>query len=200
MLRGYLGYLRGLRWPALALLVAGLAALVLIVSTTQAAPPRQAGGPAVPATAGGTGSATPNDVNRVAKQLYCPVCPNTPLNVCQTQACSDWRELIRQKLAAGASDQEIVDYFVAQYGERVLAAPPPQGFNLLIWIIPVAALAAGLAALAVILRSWSSRRQRAGVVAAGTERHAPGPGMPTAELPADYVARIERELQGIRGG
>src|SRR5512144_1119893 len=92
------------RRPLLALLLAGLAAAAVFVGTTQAAPPKQSGGPASPSQ---PANATPNDVNRVAKLLYCPVCPNTPLNVCETQSCRDWRELIRTKLAGGASDQQI---------------------------------------------------------------------------------------------
>ena len=49
---------------------------------------------------------TPSDdeVNAIAKQLFCPVCENTPLDVCPTQACAQWRELIREKLAAGWSE------------------------------------------------------------------------------------------------
>ena len=65
-----------------------------------------------------------DDVNRVAKQMFCPVCENTPLDVCPTQACSEWRGLIREKLAAGWTDEQIKNYFVAQYGDRVLAEPP----------------------------------------------------------------------------
>lgn len=157
-------------------LIVLLAALVL-VSTSSA----QSGQP---------GDITPNDVNRVARQLYCPVCPNTPLDVCETQACKDWRELIRQKLAAGASDQEIIDYFVAQYGQRVLAQPPAKGFNLLMWIIPLAALIAGAAALVVILRAWSGGARRPAAVSA--------PEIQPNDLPAEYVARVERELQARR--
>ncbi len=167
---------RRFAWPILALLpLAVLAAVLLFARTTQAASPQQAGGP----------GATANDVNRVARQLYCPVCPNTPLNVCETQACQDWRELIRQKLDAGANDQEIIDYFVAQYGQRVLAQPQPSGFNLLVWVIPIGALLAGGGALAAVLRSWRSSRSAA-----------PPPAPSAGErLPDDYVARIERELQ-----
>jgi hypothetical protein len=46
---------------------------------------------------------TPSDdeVNAIARQLFCPICQNTPLDVCPTQACHDWRELIRQMLAQG---------------------------------------------------------------------------------------------------
>src|SRR5512135_159798 len=77
---------------------------------------------------------TPSDdeVNAIASQLYCPVCENTPLDVCPTDACHNWRELIRQMLADGKSSVEIKQYFVDHYGARVLAEPPAQGFN---WLI-----------------------------------------------------------------
>jgi cytochrome c-type biogenesis protein CcmH len=81
---------------------------------------------------------TPSDdqVNALAKEMYCPVCENTPLDVCPTQACAQWRDLIRQKMALGWSDQQIKDYFVAQYGDRVLAEPPARGLNWLVYILP----------------------------------------------------------------
>jgi len=56
--------------------------------------------------------------------------------VCPTQACAQWRATIGDKLAAGWSDQQILDYFVAQYGERVLARPSTHGLNVLVWVIP----------------------------------------------------------------
>jgi cytochrome c-type biogenesis protein CcmH len=77
-----------------------------------------------------------DDVNKIAKQLYCPVCENVPLDVCPTQACAQWRELIREQLIAGKTDQEIKQYFVDQYGDRVLAQPPAKGFNWLVYILP----------------------------------------------------------------
>ncbi|MBE3068018.1 MAG: cytochrome c-type biogenesis protein CcmH, partial [Chloroflexi bacterium] len=70
------------------------------------------------AQGGTTGYPTDDDINRVAKKLYCPVCPNTPLDVCETQACQDWRAQIHDQLAAGWTEQQVIDYFVAQYGER----------------------------------------------------------------------------------
>jgi cytochrome c-type biogenesis protein CcmH len=133
------------------------------------------------------GKVTPNDVNRIAKQLYCPVCPNTPLDVCETKACEDWRELIRQKLEAGESDREIIDYFVAQYGERVLATPPPRGFNLVGYTVPPLLLLAGVAFLAFVLRAWTRRP----APFAATDK--PGPSID--ELPAEYVERLERQLE-----
>lgn len=98
-----------------------------------------------------------NEVNAVAKNLYCPVCPNTPLDVCETKACQDWREQIRMQLAQGWTEQEILDYFVAQYGERVLAEPQRSGFTSLVWLLPVIAIGLGALAVWQILRRWQQR-------------------------------------------
>src|SRR5512139_9040 len=74
-----------------------------------------------------------DQVNAIAKQLYCPVCENTPLDVCPTLACAQWRDQIRQQLGQGWTEQQIKDYFVRQYGDRVLAAPPARGLNWLVY-------------------------------------------------------------------
>lgn len=129
------------------------------------------------------GYPTDNDVNRVAKQLYCPVCPNTPLDVCETQACKDWRAQIRDQLAEGWTDQQIIDYFVAQYGERVLAEPQRKGFTSLVWLLPVIALLLGLGIVYEILRNW--RKQKA----------APAASRPTPQIPREILEKIEREIR-----
>jgi cytochrome c-type biogenesis protein CcmH len=132
------------------------------------------------------GEPTDNDVNRVAKQLYCPVCENVPLDVCPTQACSQWRALIREKLAAGWSDQQIKDYFVSQYGDRVLATPPARGLNWLVYVLPPLALLAGAGLLASVVRSW----RRAGDDA----------GVDRSTIDDDpYVAELEAELRAREG-
>jgi hypothetical protein len=71
----------------------------------------------------------------VAKDMFCPVCENTPLDTCPTAACQDWRDEIRAQLALGKSDAEIQQYFVDRYGPSVLSAPPREGFNLIIWLL-----------------------------------------------------------------
>lgn len=125
-----------------------------------------------------------DEVNRVAKQLYCPVCENVPLDVCPTQACAQWRATIREKLAQGWTEQQIRDFFAEQYGARVLASPPATGLSVLVWILPPLAVAAG----AVIL--WRFLR--------GHTR--PAVGVPPSELPPtdEYAARLEDELKKRR--
>jgi cytochrome c-type biogenesis protein CcmH len=77
-----------------------------------------------------------DEVNVIAKELYCPVCENIPLDVCPTQACAQWRALIKEKLVDGWTREQIKQYFVDQYGDRVLAQPPARGLNWLVYILP----------------------------------------------------------------
>ena len=102
---------------------------------------------------------TDNDVNTVAKQLYCPVCPNTPLDVCETKACQDWRAQIKDQLSQGWSEEQIVAYFIEQYGERVLAEPKRGGFTSMVWMLPVIGVVFGLAVVGLVLKTW--RREHA---------------------------------------
>jgi cytochrome c-type biogenesis protein CcmH len=162
-----------------------LALLIVLAGLALTAPVRaQSGGPPEP---------TADEVNRIAKQLYCPVCPNTPLDVCETKACQDWRAQIKDQLAAGWSEQQIIDYFVAQYGERVLAEPRRGGFTSLVWLLPVVALAIGLAVVWQLVRTWRAahRLKRAGPAAAG-----PAGALP--DLSPAVLARLERELEELR--
>src|SRR3990172_10054952 len=144
-------------------------------------------GQAASAQGNGPNQPTDDQVNAVAKKLYCPVCPNTPLDVCETKACQDWRAQIRDELAAGWSEQEILDYFVAQYGERVLAEPQRRGFTSLVWILPLMAAAGGLAGVVAIVRRWKRPPRLT----------APPPVDPRglAEISPEALSRIEKELE-----
>lgn len=137
---------------------------------------------------------TDDEVNEVARELYCPVCESTPLDVCPTQACADWRELIRTKLSEGQSKEEIYEYFARQYGDGVLAAPPRRGFNLLLWFFPVVAVLVGGFFFSRLLRNLrTAGEQAAGPLVGQPEREAT---VPQPEAAAeDYINRVERELQ-----
>ena len=129
---------------------------------------------------------TPSDdqVNQIAHQLYCPVCANTPLDVCPTEACRQWRDLIRQQLAQGWTEDQIKQYFVQQYGARVLAEPPRTGINWLIYILPPLIILAGAFILFRALRAWT--KPVSASAAFGSNKDA-------AE--DEYVARLEEELK-----
>jgi len=103
-----------------------------------------------------------DDVNRVASQLYCPICDNVSLDVCPLEACQTWRDLIREQLALGWSEREITDYFVAQYGDRVLGAPPARGLNWVLYLAPPALILLGLIILLSKLRRQPQKQRTTG--------------------------------------
>jgi len=130
---------------------------------------------------------TDDEVNAIAKQLYCPVCESTPLDVCPTEACRQWRDLIRQQLADGWTEDQIKQYFVDNYGARVLAEPPRTGLNWLIYILPPVVILAGAFLLFRSLREWTKPAAASA-----------GPGEVRSETSSekdDYVARFEEELK-----
>jgi cytochrome c-type biogenesis protein CcmH len=127
---------------------------------------------------------TDDEVNRIAKQLYCPVCESTPLDVCPTEACRQWRDVIRTMLAAGKSEAEIKQYFVQQYGARVLAEPPNR---LVSYLVPAVAIFLGAFLLFRGFQIWM-KPSITGSSPDETEREA----KPVQDL---YVAKLEEELK-----
>lgn len=137
-----------------------------------------------------TPAVSDDDVNRVAKGLYCPVCENIPLDVCPTAACEQWRGVIRAKLAAGESDAAIKEYFVQAYGDRVLAEPPRTGLNWLAYILPPVVILISTVLLVRMLR----RMRRAAPSQAAAQEGA-GQTAPGQKPVDDYQARIEADLK-----
>jgi cytochrome c-type biogenesis protein CcmH len=137
---------------------------------------------------------TPSDdeVNRIAHQLYCPVCENTPLDVCPTEACRQWRDLIRQQLSQGRTEDQIKQYFVVQYGVRVLAEPPRTGLNWLVYILPPAIILVGAILLLRAMKIWT----KPATARSGTNS-TPGDVESSTQVDSkdDYVIRLEEELR-----
>lgn len=126
---------------------------------------------------------TDDEVNRIAKQLYCPVCENTPLDVCPTEACRQWREQIREMLSEGKSEEEIINYFAVTYGER--AAGDPRN-KLEAYLIPAVLILLGTVVLVSALRFW--KKPTASAPASPEKRAEP-------VQKDEYVARLEEELK-----
>ncbi len=131
-----------------------------------------------------------NDVNAIAKEMFCPVCENIPLDVCPTTACAQWRELIRLKLSEGWSEKQIKDYFVAQYGDRVLAEPPRSGLNWLVYILPPVILLVGIYLVYRLFANMRKSRQAL--------METPPPAVVQDQDP--YLKKFEEELRRIERG
>lgn len=153
--------------------IAGLIAFILLLALALPAATQDA-------------TITDDEVNAVARDMYCPVCENIPLDVCPTAACADWREEIRQMLASGFTEQEVKDAFVLRYGERVVGTPQDPTLRALSLVTPWLMGAAALVAGAYVLLRWQRRRPPAPTAAAGA---------PSSRFTDDdYRARLEADL------
>src|SRR4051812_15566492 len=97
-------------------------------------------------------------VRRVGKLLQCPICAGASVADSPSDLAGQMRGVIRVKLQAGESDQQIVDYFIERYGDSVLIEPPRRGISLLVWLAPVIMLIVGGVLLWRLLRSWIGPR------------------------------------------
>ena len=112
------------------------------------------------ALACGAGTAAAADTPRAADleaELVCPVCETT-LDQSNAPIAENMKLEIRERIAAGDTEDEIKDAFVAEFGPGVLARPPEGGFGLLAWLLPLAGLTAGAIVVAVLVRAWSRGR------------------------------------------
>lgn len=136
---------------------------------------------------------TPNEINAVARELWCPLCNGVRLDNCELQACVQMKEVIAQKLVAGESTDQIKAYFVAQYGDVVLGQPSREGFNLIVWLFPILATVVGLGWIAYLVLSWRKRQElvKSSARVEGPASTARRPG----EENDDYMKRVERELR-----
>jgi cytochrome c-type biogenesis protein CcmH len=84
---------------------------------------------------------------QIGRQLRCLVCQNESIEDSGADLARDLRHIVRERVAAGQSDQEIIDWLVARYGDFVRLKPPLNASTLLLWGSPLVALAAGGAAV-----------------------------------------------------
>ena len=122
-------------------------------------------------------------VREIASDLRCVVCQNLSVADSPSDLAKEMRNLVRELVEQGKSRQEIEAYFVSRYGEYVLLAPPKQGFNLLVWVLPFLALALGAGGVYLVARRWAARTAEE-----------PPPADP------EYLERVQRELKEREGG
>ena len=106
--------------------------------------------------AGGV-AAAPNPADLEA-ELVCPTC-HTTLDQSDAPVARRMKQIVRQRIREGASEQQIKNELVAQFGQGVLATPPKSGFDLLAWLLPVAGLVVGSAVVGALAWTWSRRRR-----------------------------------------
>jgi cytochrome c-type biogenesis protein CcmH len=166
--------------PKRAFLWIGIIALLILIGATV---------PRVSAQDGITPTLRPvtdNEVNKISRNLYCPVCQNIPLEVCETAACQDWREQVRDLLAQGYTEQQVREYFIMRFGSKTVGTPTDPVSQFLTIILPFALLGLVGLGIAISLVRWRQNRQYGIVTLAPSvdESHSD-----------DYRARLESELR-----
>ncbi len=129
-----------------------------------------------------------DEVNRISKGLYCPICQNVPLEVCETDACARWREQVRELLAQGQTEQQIHAYFVEHFGAQTLGIPTNPVVQLLTIALPFALIAIVGLLIGINLVIW--RNKHPPIIAKR-------PDAPADSTPQDdnYRAQLEDEIK-----
>lgn len=127
-------------------------------------------------------------VEEVTRELMCQCGCTMIVNVCDCGTAEQMRQVVRDKLAEGKTGQQIVDYFVSQYGEKVLGSPKKEGFNLTAYVLPFAAIAVGGGGISAAAYAWA-RHSR-------TSALAPAEASGEEDL-SRYADDLERDLAAL---
>jgi cytochrome c-type biogenesis protein CcmH len=103
----------------------------------------------------------------ISAELRCLVCQNQSIDDSDAPLAHDLRVLVRERLVAGDTDQQVRDFVVARYGEFVLLKPPFSTHTLLLWLMPLIALVAAVLILWRAFGPASSRKTAAATPASG---------------------------------
>ena len=106
----------------------------------------------------------------LSSELRCLVCQNQSIDDSAAQLARDLRLLVRERLTAGDSDQQVLNFLVARYGEFVLLKPRFELHTLLLWGLPPVVLVAGMIALFVTARRRQSANLQAPALSAAEQQ------------------------------
>ena len=128
----------------------------------------------------------------LAQNLRCLVCQNETLASSHSELAGDLRREVREQMKKGMTDQQIIDYLVARYGDFVLYDPPVKSYTLLLWYGPFALLLLGLAGLALQLRKRKNKITEAHLSDEDAQRAAAMLNNPP-DLPPDIPKDLSKE-------
>jgi cytochrome c-type biogenesis protein CcmH len=106
-------------------------------------------------------SALESRARALSQELRCMVCQNQSIDDSDAPLAKDLRVLVRERLSAGDSDNQVIDFLVARYGEFVLLKPRVTAHTLLLWLAPFAVVVAGALSLLAFLRRRRDPKEEA---------------------------------------
>ena len=177
--------LRGAALAALLLLVALPSTAVLAQEVPAETDSTEVAQPAEPAASESSALTDPEEealdaqAAEVASRLRCPVCRNQSVVESNAELSREMQAVVRDRLAAGETPEEVEAYFVSRYGEWILLQPQARGINLLVYLLPLLALIAGFFLARNRLRKWA----------------AAAPGGTASDVPTDLAEEDEQWLR-----
>ncbi len=105
----------------------------------------------------------------ISRKLQCPVCAGQTVADSTSKLAGQMRAIIDEKVQAGESEEQIIDYFVARYGESVVTEPPKSGFTLALWWMPVIVVVLGAVVVWLFVRERTQSTLRRQVVTEGPD-------------------------------
>ena len=149
-------------------------------------------------------TANDNDeaIKQIEKRIHCTCGCNLDVFTCRTTdfSCTYSPELHREVVALfdqGKSAQQILDAFVAKYGEKVLMAPEPKNFNLVGYLLPGVAITVGAAVLALVIGRRERRRSLAMAAAAAASPPPARGTVPSAQATPEELDRLRQALSEV---
>ncbi len=128
-------------------------------------------------------------LQKTARELYerimCPICAGQTIAQSNSGTSTQMRDLVLKKLRQGETKEEILQYFVSRYGERIMTKHNKKGLNLMLWILPFVFIAIATIVIYFLIRHWSTR------VPAETV-----PRLEESRL-TEYKERFEKELKAF---
>lgn len=122
-------------------------------------------------------------------KLISPCCWTQTVALHESQKAEEIKMQVRLQISQGKGESEIIDGFVSQYGEQILASPRASGFNWLAYLIPFAVLAVGLGGIAVLVGRWRGGHAQVAPVPVSSHRT-----LPRDEAADELNRRLENDL------
>jgi cytochrome c-type biogenesis protein CcmH len=129
------------------------------------------------------------EAKQIETMLIAPCCWSQQVSLHQSPAVDEIKANIRRLLAQNKTRQQILDAYVSQYGDRILAEPPARGFSAALYVLPWVFLAGSIGLAVTVVR-----RLRAPVSRAAAPATAPRAALPESEAEAD---RLDEELRNL---
>lgn len=129
------------------------------------------------------------EVFKIADQLQCPVCQGQTVAFSNSGLAQQMRALIKKKLEEKQTQAQILQYFVERYGDGILTNPPPNGFTVVVWILPFVIFLVAVGVVGYVLRGWRRKPNEVYSRTPPVEVTVPL----SREVWQEYEARVERE-------